>query len=89
MVDDVVNADYGWWHPESEPGLPNLGGIWDSNINCLTSCAVADGEEMIGTWSYNAIDCVVFKTDDPLGFSPDDLKRSECVAPRPAQACAE
>ena len=89
MVDDVVNADYGWWHPEADPGLPDVGGIWDSNINCLTSCSVADGEEMIGTWSYNAIDCVVFKTDEPLGFSPDDLETKECVAPRPARANAE
>lgn len=73
MVDDVVSADYGWWHPEWAPGAPELGGIWESNINCLTSCDVEQGEEMIGTWSYNAIDCVVSKTNDDLGFAEDDM----------------
>ena len=88
MIDDAVNADYGWWHPEAEAGLPDLGGIWDSNINCLTSCSVAEGEEMIGTWSYNAIDCVVYKTDEPIGFSPMDLDGRMPVAPKAAQADA-
>lgn len=88
MVDDVVNADYGWWHPENEPGLPDLGGIWDSNINCLTSCSIEGGEAMIGTWSYNAIDCVICKTDEPLGFSSDDLSDKVCVAPKAARADA-
>lgn len=73
MRDDLVSADYGWWHPEAPRGLPDLGGIWDSNVNCLTSCSVAEGEQMIGTWSYNAIDCVLWKSDEPIGFSDRDL----------------
>ena len=75
MRDGLLNADYGWWHPEWAPGSPSFGGMWESNINCLTSCSIDQGEPMIGTWSYNAIDCMIRKDDAPLswreGFSPE------------------
>ena len=74
MRDELLQADYGWWHPEWTPGGEALGGIWESNINCLTSCNRAEGEEMIGTWSYNNIDCVIWKSDEPIGFYKDDVK---------------
>lgn len=64
MRDDLVSVDYGWWHPEWAPGAPAFGGIWESNVNCLTSCAL--GEPMIGTWSYNAIDCVLRRARNTL-----------------------
>lgn len=62
MRDDLVSVDYGWWHPEWPPGAPAYGGIEESNANCLTSCAVE--EPMIGTWSYNALDCTIAKADE-------------------------
>ncbi|MBQ3106564.1 MAG: molybdopterin-dependent oxidoreductase [Eggerthellaceae bacterium] len=68
MRDDLVNVDYGWWHPEMMPGAPDFGGIWESNVNCLTSCDINGGEEMIGTWSYNNIDCVIWKTEEKLSW---------------------
>lgn len=75
MRDDLLGADYGWWHPEWECVAPELGGMWESNINCLTSCSIDQTEPMIGTWSYNAIDCMVRKDDATLswqrGFSPE------------------
>lgn len=75
MRDGLINADYGWWHPEWSAGAPEFGGMWESNVNCLTSCSVDEGEPMIGTWSYNAIDCMVRADDRPLswqpGFTPD------------------
>ena len=77
LRDDLVNVDYGWWHPEWEPGGPDLGGMWESNVNCLTSCSVEDGEEMIGTWSYNAIDCVMTKVDETLSFEDMAAGRPE------------
>ena len=80
MRDELLSADYGWWHPEWTQGAPHFGGIWESNINCLTSCERADGEEMIGTWSYNNIDCVIWKSEEPLGFSYDD-EQSYAIAP--------
>lgn len=69
MRDDLVNVDYGWWHPEWEPGAPEFGGMWESNVNCLTTCALA--EPMIGTWSYNDIDCVIKRVDDPISWQKD------------------
>ena len=53
-------------YPEWEPGGPDLGGMWESNVNCLTSCE--PGEPLIGTWSYNAIDCVIRRIDEPLSW---------------------
>ena len=71
MRDDLIDVDYGWWHPEWTPKAPDFGGMWESNVNCLTSCAMQ--EPMIGTWAYNAIDCMVEKCDEPLSWdSPDD-----------------
>ena len=61
MRDDIINVDYGWWRPEDGvPHAPDFGGIWESNVNTLTSCALQ--EPLIGTWAYNAIDCMIQKT---------------------------
>lgn len=66
MRDGLVHADYGWWHPEWDIADGRLGGIWESNVNTLTSCSLDQAEKMIGTWSYNAIDCMVKKADEAL-----------------------
>ncbi|MDR0515387.1 MAG: molybdopterin-dependent oxidoreductase [Coriobacteriaceae bacterium] len=70
MRDGVVSIDYGWWYPEWKPGAPDFGGIWASNANLLTDCSLKGGEAMIGTWSYNALECTVQRIrkrgmDDP------------------------
>ena len=91
MHDGVVSADYGWWHPEWPAGAPDFGGIFESNINCLTSCDRDGGEQMIGTWSYNAIDCVVWKSDQPLSFGPHNIVEKHginIVADSPAFAAS-
>lgn len=67
MRDDIINVDYGWWHPENGvPHAPDFGGIWESNVNTLTSCELQ--EPLIGTWAYNAIDCMIQKCDEPLSW---------------------
>ena len=67
MRDDIINVDYGWWHPENgTPKAPDFGGIWESNVNTLTSCKLQ--EHLIGTWAYNAIDCIIEKCDEPLSW---------------------
>lgn len=66
MRDGLVSVDYGWWHPEWEPGAPDFGGMWESNVNCLTT--FSRGEPLIGTWSYNALDCVMMRIDDRLSW---------------------
>ncbi len=70
MRDDLVNVDYGWWHPEWHAAAPELGGIWESNVNCLTACDLGPTEPMIGTWSYNALDCMIRKDDEGLSWRP-------------------
>ena len=62
MRDDIISVDYGWWHPENGvPKAPDYGGIWESNVNTLTSCELQ--EPLIGTWAYNAIDCMIQKCE--------------------------
>lgn len=70
MRDDLVNVDYGWWHPEWDPKAPGLGGMWESNINCLTACDLGPTEPLIGTWSYNALDCMIRKDEGELSWEP-------------------
>ena len=71
MRDGLASVDYGWWHPEWEPGAPDFGGMWESNVNCLTTCSVDTGEPMIGTWWYNAMDCTIVKVDEPLSWQAE------------------
>ncbi|MBE6472768.1 MAG: dehydrogenase [Coriobacteriaceae bacterium] len=67
MRDDLISVDYGWWHPENGvPQAPDFGGIWESNVNTLTSCELQ--EPLIGTWAYNAIDCMIQKDDTSLSW---------------------
>lgn len=63
MCADVISVDYGWWFPERSLRAPSLGGVWQSNINTLTSCALEEGESMIGTWAYNGLSCCLEKLD--------------------------
>lgn len=75
----LIHADYGWWHPEWDVFDDRRGGIWESNINLLTSCSLDQAEPLIGTWSYNAIDCMIKKSDKTLSWESgenDDKKRS-------------
>ena len=63
MRDDLISVDYGWWFPErGVPQAPDFGGIWESNVNTLTTCALH--EPLIGTWAYNAVDAMVQKVQD-------------------------
>lgn len=64
----LIHVDYGWWHPEWDVFDGRLGGIWESNVNTLTSCTLDQSEEMVGTWSYNAVDCMARKSDRRLSW---------------------
>ncbi|MBQ3329074.1 MAG: molybdopterin-dependent oxidoreductase [Eggerthellaceae bacterium] len=65
MRDDLISVDYGWWHPENGiPKAPDFGGIWESNVNVLTSCELQ--EPLIGPWAYNTIVCMIRKSGTPL-----------------------
>ncbi|NLL19502.1 MAG: molybdopterin-dependent oxidoreductase [Clostridia bacterium] len=61
MRDNVVSIEYGWWFPEMKNREPELGGLWLSNANNLTSADFAACEPLIGTWNYNGIPCRIEK----------------------------
>ncbi|MBR2522283.1 MAG: molybdopterin-dependent oxidoreductase [Coriobacteriales bacterium] len=65
MVDGVISVDYGWWYPETDVSEPNLGGIWQSNSNLLTSGDIETSEPLIGSWKYNGILCEIAPSSDP------------------------
>ena len=48
MKPGCASAEHGWWFPETEGAEPNLYGVFDSNINNLTSMMV------IGETGYGA-----------------------------------
>lgn len=59
MVEDVVSVEYGWWYPELPACEPELGGVWISNANLLTSADIEISDPVIGAWTYNGIPCRV------------------------------
>ncbi len=64
IVDGVASAEYGWWYPEEEKGLPGLSGCFTSNVNLLTRGTVdMTPEPLIGTWIYNGIPCRIRRKD--------------------------
>ena len=59
MVEEAVSIEYGWWYPELPAREPDLGGVWISNANLLTSADIETSDPLIGTWIYNGIPCRV------------------------------
>ena len=55
----VIAADHGWWFPEGDPEAPSLYGVFDSNINNLTS-QMQYGETGYGA-PYCCLMCKVYK----------------------------
>ncbi|MCC6957189.1 MAG: molybdopterin-dependent oxidoreductase [Anaerolineales bacterium] len=63
MREDVVSVEYGWWYPEMPACEPDLGGVWVSNANVLTSANIETSDPLIGTWTYNGLPCRVFAVE--------------------------
>jgi anaerobic selenocysteine-containing dehydrogenase len=63
MVDSVISVEYGWWYPELPACEPDLGGVWISNANLLTSADIETSDPLVGTWTYNGIPCRVLPGD--------------------------
>ncbi len=59
----MTDADHGWWFPERREQLPELFGVFESNVNILCP----DGPEFcspeIGSWPHSALLCRVKKAD--------------------------
>jgi len=50
QLSGVVCAEHGWWFPEKEAAAPSLFGVFESNINLLTTA----GMDVIGPTGYGS-----------------------------------
>lgn len=57
----VVFVQKGWWFPEESGELPNLFGLWKSNINVCTDDDPDKCDKTCGSWIYRALLCKVYK----------------------------
>ena len=64
MGSDIVSVEYGWWRPELENAEPELGGVWRSNANLLTSADARQCDPLLGQWPYNGLACRVYPAED-------------------------
>ncbi|MGI6216581.1 MAG: molybdopterin-dependent oxidoreductase [Coriobacteriales bacterium] len=68
----VIAADHGWWFPEEEPAEPHLFGVFDSNINNLTS-QMQYGSTGYGA-PYKCTICKIYKcTEENSQELPGDV----------------
>lgn len=64
MHPGTVSVELGWWYPERPAAEPELGGVWESNANVLTSADVAQCDPILGQWSFRGIPCRVCRAVD-------------------------
>lgn len=57
----VVHAQHGWWFPEEPGEEPWLHGVWESNINVVTSDEPEHCNKMNGGWPLRTALCRVYK----------------------------
>ncbi|MFC2014200.1 molybdopterin-dependent oxidoreductase [Chloroflexota bacterium] len=57
----VVHAEHGWWFPELPGEEPWLHGIWESNINIVTSGDPEHCNQINGGWPLRTLICKVYK----------------------------
>lgn len=62
----VVSAEHGWWFPEREAALPELYGVFESNINMLTPACDAGPSGLAAPYSTQM--CRISKAE---GYSPE------------------
>lgn len=60
---EVVSVEYGWWFPELEASEPDLGGVWVSNANLLTTAEFETCDPLLGQWPYNGLPCRIYHAD--------------------------
>jgi len=58
----VVHAQHGWWFPEDKRPEPSLHGVWESNVNVLTSGEEKD--EAMGSSPLRGLLCKIYKAKD-------------------------
>ena len=57
----VINAEHNWWFPEQSGDEPCLFGLWQSNVNVLTTDDPDSCDQVTGSWPVRALLCKVYK----------------------------
>jgi thiosulfate reductase / polysulfide reductase chain A len=57
----VVHAEHCWWFPEQPGPEPSLHGLWQSNVNVLTTDDPDTCDQLTGSWPARALLCKVSK----------------------------
>ena len=55
----VVHAEHCWWFPEQPGAEPSLHGLWQSNVNVLTTDELDACDQVTGSWPGRALLCRV------------------------------
>jgi anaerobic selenocysteine-containing dehydrogenase len=55
----VVHAEHCWWFPEQPAEEPSLHGLWQSNVNVLTTDEPDSCDPVTGSWPGRALLCRV------------------------------
>ncbi len=55
----VVHAEHCWWFPEQPGAEPSLHGLWQSNVNVLTTDELDACDQVTGGWPGRALLCRV------------------------------
>jgi anaerobic selenocysteine-containing dehydrogenase len=71
ILPKVVCAEHGWWFPEKEAAEPSLFGVFDSNINNLTTQCI-NGPTGFGAPYKNQI-CKIYKDDGTTKVMPSEV----------------
>ena len=61
----VINAQSHWWFPEQPAAEPSLHGLWQSNVNVLTTDDLDTCDPLSGGWPTRALLCKVYKETTP------------------------
>lgn len=55
----VAHAEHCWWFPEQDAAEPSLHGLWQSNVNVLTTDDLDACDQVTGSWPGRALLCRV------------------------------
>ena len=59
----VIAPDFGWWFPEKAGEEPLLFGVFESNMNVLTSDAMDYADRVTGAWNLESLLCKIQKVE--------------------------
>ena len=60
----VVAPDFGWWFPEKAAQEPSLFGVFESNMNVLTSDSMDYADRVSGAWNLESLLCKICKAEE-------------------------